>query len=360
MSTPSAVGIARSERCLRHRVAGHPERPERLEAIEDRLHGDGLTPAVSALPVRMATEDELLLVHSPALVDTIKTLCARPSGGWLTPDTPVCPESHHAALWAAGCALSAVDAVLRGNVQSAFALCRPPGHHANRDQARGFCLYNNVALAAAYAQAQYALDSIAILDWDLHHGNGTQHIFYAAGRVSFVSLHVYGPSFYPGSGALEEMGDGDGLGHNLNLPLPPGCGDDDYQYVFESLVAPALCAWRPQLLLVSAGFDAHKDDPFQAMQLTSAGFYRLAKMAAEFAREAGIGLVLVLEGGYNLQALGESVAESVKGLLGLGLGVETPPRAEPSAAVAALVERGRRTFAPYSRSRLEPRAASRH
>jgi acetoin utilization deacetylase AcuC-like enzyme len=296
--------------------------------------------------VRKANEEELLLVHSPSMVENIKRVCAS-GGGWLTPDTAVCPESYQAALWGVGCALSSVEAVLNGQVKSAFALCRPPGHHADREQARGFCLFNNVALTAAYAQEKHGLERIAILDWDLHHGNGTQEIFYDDGQVSFLSLHAYGPQFYPGTGRREEMGMGEGMGHNLNVPLPADCGDEEYEYILERLVMPVLSVWEPQLLLISAGFDAHEKDPFRGMRLTGAGYYRLAERVGRFADEAGIGLVLVLEGGYHLDSLSESVSQCVRALLESGPPEKGQPGGVVSPEVVGLVDSVKRSFDTY-------------
>jgi len=359
MSVASPVGLAYSEECLRHAIPGHPERPERLIAIRERLERQGLLGLASSLAVRSAKEEETLLVHSPALVKRIKQVCAS-GGGFLNVRTPVCSESHEAALWAAGCLLSTVEAVLGGQVRYGFALTRPPGHHAGPDQARGFCLYNNVALAARYAQERFGLDRVAILDWDLHHGNGTQEIFYDSGQVSFLSLHVYGYPFYPRTGALHETGSGQGLGHNLNVPLPSGCGDEDYEYIFQTLVRPTLAKWEPRLLLVSAGFDGHEKDPFHGMRLTSAGFHRLAQLTKAYADAAGIGLVMALEGGYELDSLSESVSECIRALLGLAPRARILFRKGVLLQVMAVVERAQNTFLALRENHLEPRYRSSH
>lgn len=343
LRAPLSVGLAHSAECGRHLIPGHPERPERLAAILATLENQGLLELVSPLRVSKASDEDLLSVHSPAFVDRIKSTCAA-GGGWLTSDTAVCPGSQEAALWAVGCAFSVVEAVLRQEVKYAFALCRPPGHHANREEARGFCLYNNVGLAATFALEKHGLERIVILDWDLHHGNGTQEIFYDEGRVSFLSVHVYEFPFYPGTGRLEEAGVGAGLGHNVNLPLPSACGDLDYECAFSELVTPVLRAWKPQLLLISAGFDAHERDPFRGMRLTAAGFYRVAEMAKAYADEAKIGLALILEGGYELEALGESVAQVIRVLLGLGSNGQPHSAGQASPEAVSIVQRALQVF----------------
>jgi acetoin utilization deacetylase AcuC-like enzyme len=224
----------------------------------------------------------------------------------LDPDTCISPDSYRVALLAVGGALLAVDQVVEGRPDNAFVALRPPGHHAERERAMGFCLFNNVAIAARYAQRRYGLKRVLIVDWDVHHGNGTQHTFEDDPSVLFFSTHQF--PFYPGTGRTSERGTGAGLGYTLNVPLAAGCGDNEYRQVFEKILYPAAQAFEPQLVLVSAGFDAHRNDPLASMNVTEDGYAHMTSIVRDIAERYCEGrLVSLLEGGYNLEALAHSV-----------------------------------------------------
>jgi acetoin utilization deacetylase AcuC-like enzyme len=258
--------------------------------------------------LRPATLAVLGLVHDPAYVEAVRSCCAK-APAWLGPDVVVSRGSWDAALAAAGAALGAVDEALEGGASKAFCNVRPPGHHAGRSQAMGFCVFNNVALAAARA-LQRGLVRVLVVDWDVHHGNGTQDLFWEEPRVLYLSTHRRGQGFYPGSGAGTEKGAGKGAGTTLNAPLPAGSGDEAFLEAFDRVLLPAARAFRPELVLVSCGFDAHQADPLGGMGLSAAGFGALTR------RVSGLGtkIVSVLEGGYNLMALQESAVEHLRAL----------------------------------------------
>jgi acetoin utilization deacetylase AcuC-like enzyme len=290
---------------------GHPERPERAEVF-DAVVDDWRTRGALVVEPRPATRDELRRVHTDAHIDAIEGTRGR--AAMLDPDTFTSPETADLAQLAAGAALTGLEHVLEGRATRALALVRPPGHHAESTEAMGFCFYNNVAVAAAEALAR-GLSRVAIVDWDVHHGNGTQHTFESDPRVLFVSTHQF--PFYPGTGAAHEIGQGDGRGFTLNVPLEAGATDGDYLHVFEEVITPALDAFRPELVLVSAGFDAHESDPLAHMRMTSGGFGRLARAVTAVAdRYAGGRLLVLTEGGYELAALAESLDAVVRVLAG--------------------------------------------
>jgi acetoin utilization deacetylase AcuC-like enzyme len=293
--------------------AGHPERAARLDAIRRGLREDGLEARLLLRTPRAATGEELARVHTQAHIDRI----AATRGGTrrFDADTVASPRSYEAAVLASGAVIEAVDEVLSGEVERAFCLARPPGHHAGPDQAMGFCLFNNVAVGAAHALAR-GYRRVLIVDFDVHHGNGTQDAFYADPRVLYVSTHAF--PFYPGTGALSEVGLGPGRGYTVNLPLPSGCGDPEFIPVYEDVVVPLGRAFEPDLLLVSAGFDAHAADPLAGMRVSSRGFGRLAAACLSAAGASCRGAVFVVEGGYDLAALATSAAEVVRCLLGMG------------------------------------------
>ena len=255
----------------------------------------------------------MLRVHTADHVNAIDQL--RGGAGALDPDTIVSASSVDAAYTAAGAVCDAVDAVMSGDQERAFALVRPPGHHAEAAAAMGFCLFNNVAVGAEHARTQHGLERVLIVDWDVHHGNGTQHSFYERADVMFVSLHQY--PFYPGSGAADERGEGAGNGYTINVPFPSGAADGDYRSAFDDVIVPIADRFAPQLVMVSAGFDAHRDDPLGGMLASEEGYADMAAtMAAVADRHADGRLVLTLEGGYDLDALGRSVRACVDVLTG--------------------------------------------
>jgi len=289
---------------------GHPEGPARLKAIDDRLHAAHLFDHLLHRPAPGVGREALLRVHDAAYVDHIIT--AAPTVGlvWLDGDTAMNPHSLEAALHAAGGAAYGVDLTLRGEVENAFVAVRPPGHHATRDQAMGFCLFNNVAVAAAHALAHHGLQRVAIVDFDVHHGNGTEDIFREDARVMLCSTFQH--PFYPFSGAESSSA------HIVNVPLPAGTTGKHYRLAFEARILPGLHAFQPQLLLISAGFDAHLEDDMGQLGLVEADYAwiteQLMQVAARYARGH---IVSVLEGGYDLSSLGRSVATHIKTLAGI-------------------------------------------
>jgi acetoin utilization deacetylase AcuC-like enzyme len=292
--------------------AGHPERPERLDAIRLGLLDADLEGRLESIAPREATHDELARVHTKDHIAAIAATRGRTVR--FDPDTQAGSRSYEAALLAAGAACDAVDKVLDGALDRAFCLGRPPGHHAEAARAMGFCLFNSIAVAAAHALAR-GLTRVLILDFDVHHGNGTQHIFDDDRRVLYASTHAW--PFYPGTGALQETGDADARGFTVNLPMPMGCGDGEYAHVYRETVVPIARAFDPELVLVSAGFDAAAQDPLAGMRVTANGYAAITAACLETASGAANGrAVFVLEGGYNLDALGTGAAAVAAGLLG--------------------------------------------
>ena len=299
---------------LEHEEEYHPESPDRLREIMRVLNETNLLSRLTALEPIPATDAQLAAVHSADHITRVKGLVAR-GGGHFDADTYANSRSLDAALLAAGAVVRAVDAVMAGDVQNAFALVRPPGHHATRYRPMGFCLFNNIAVAAQHAIDQHKLERVMIVDFDVHHGNGTQDIFYNTSRVLYCSTHQY--PHYPGTGEWGDMGDGEGTGYTVNVPLPPRVGDDGYRRIFDDLFFPLAERYRPQLILVSAGYDAHWGDPLAMENLSIAGYGVLSQTLVEMARTLCDGrLVFTLEGGYHLQALGHGVAAAFHAMLG--------------------------------------------
>lgn len=293
----------------------HPERPARLSTLLELLEEPGMRSAIERRQPTLATAEELARVHAWEHVESLLALADQRQA--IDPDTSVSPGSIQAARLAAGALLGAVRTVCANEREAARALClvRPPGHHAEPDRAMGFCLFSNVALAAAAARAEGLAERVLILDWDVHHGNGTQAAFYEREDVLFFDLHQH--PHYPGTGALDERGRGAGAGYTLNCPLPAGFGDHDYVAVFDRLLPEVAARFEPDLVLVSAGFDAHADDPLGGMCISSPGFAQLCARVQAVADEYANGrLVLSLEGGYELAALRESVRGCVEVLAG--------------------------------------------
>jgi acetoin utilization deacetylase AcuC-like enzyme len=288
--------------------AGHPERPERLHAARAAIAHCELDLRRVDLTARPATDDELARVHAQEYLHLLHQAAGR--SGYLDEDTFYSPASVHAARAGAGAALVVTEALLEKRAEFGLALVRPPGHHARPNGAMGFCLLNNVAVAAAHARAR-GVERVAIVDFDVHHGNGTQEMFYADPSVLYVSLHQ--SPLYPGTGAAEERGVGDGRGYTVNVPLSAGADDAVYGAAMERIVAPVLEGYAPQLLLFSAGFDAHARDPLAQMTMTDHGFRTLVRRTlAALAPEVCVGLVL--EGGYDLVGLGQSLGATLEGL----------------------------------------------
>lgn len=314
---PSRIGLLFDDVYLKHLPGrtGHPERPERLSAIRIALIEAGLFQSLDRIKPRAATHQELALVHSPAYLALVHRELSdlQRLAELSTGDVMVSPGSLEAATFAAGGVLEAVDAVMAGRVETAFCAVRPPGHHATWDRGMGFCIFNNAAVAARYVQQKHGLKRVLIVDWDYHHGNGTQDTFYEDGSVFYFSTHHYGA--YPGTGHPSKTGTGDGAGANLNVPLPPGASDQMILEAFENKLVPAARAFRPDFMVISAGFDAMRMDLLGCFDITPGGFAAITKVVADLAAEFCQGrIVSVLEGGYRLDGLGDCVVAHVRAL----------------------------------------------
>lgn len=308
------VGIVSDPVYLEHDTGTHIENKNRLTAIMDDLEAHNLNDRLVHLSPRPATVDEIAKVHAKEYIMHVQSKSEK-GGGWLDPDTVMSAGSYNAAVYAAGGVITATEAVLNKEVNTAFALVRPPGHHATCWQAMGFCLFNNIAIATKYAIANFNIGKILIVDFDVHHGNGTQDTFYADPKVLYFSTHQY--PFYPGTGRLDETGTREGKGFTVNVPLIGGWGDSEYQAVFEDILAPVALRFKPELIMVSAGYDAHWADRISAMELSVPGFVRLTEILIILANKLCDGkLVFALEGGYNYQALSSSVVSTLNKLMG--------------------------------------------
>jgi acetoin utilization deacetylase AcuC-like enzyme len=293
--------------------SGHPEHPDRLRAIVERLKSDGLWDRLDVRAPSAATDEQIALVHPASHVAMIRSASKR-GGGFIDADTVLGARSFEAASRAAGAGIDACDLVMSGGARNAFCAVRPPGHHAETNRAMGFCLFNNIAIAARWLRREHGIDRVAIIDWDVHHGNGTQEIFERESSVLYVSTHQH--PLYPGTGLASEIGRGEGEGFTLNLPMPSGSDDEDYRPAFE-VIERRLDEYRPGFLLVSAGFDAHRRDPLASMLVATEGFRWMMEWALTRARElCGGRLVAMLEGGYDLEGLSSSVATCVDAMLG--------------------------------------------
>ncbi|APV45400.1 Acetoin utilization deacetylase AcuC [Dehalogenimonas formicexedens] len=305
--------------------AGHPEAAARLASVMAYLKSSGLLERLVKVEARRATAEEISLVHTPAYQEKINSICAS-GGGSLDADTVLSPGSCEASEYAAGGAVAAVEAVMSGTTGKCFALVRPPGHHAFPGRGSGFCVYNNIAVAARYARVKFGVRRAAILDFDVHHGNGTQGIFDDDPETMYVSVHQ--SPHYPGSGGVDDTGMGGGRGTKVNIPLPAGCGDAQYALVYDEIVMPAVRRFKPELILVSAGYDAHRDDPLGGMKLTETGYAAIVARIAALSEECcGGKAVFCLEGGYNLEALARSIGATFRVLVeeAPAVGIETEP-----------------------------------
>lgn len=308
------VGIVKDNRYLCHSAGSyHPESPERLAAIYTMLDDPAMSGKFTIIEPRKATHAELATIHSPTYINFIANTAGR-DFVMLDADTITCPESYEIATLAAGGVLNAVDSVMEGKTENAFAFVRPPGHHAEKDSAAGFCIFNNIAVGAMQAMAKYGLKKILIVDWDLHHGNGTQDIFYEDPRVLYFSTHQY--PLYPGTGSLNETGRGKGAGFTVNVPMETGAGDADFIKIYRGILEPLALAFEPEMVLLSAGFDIYCDDPLGGMRVTPQGFAALVRILLNIADRCCRGrLVATLEGGYHVQGLTKSVKAVLKEML---------------------------------------------
>ncbi|MDX1613468.1 MAG: histone deacetylase [Candidatus Promineifilaceae bacterium] len=323
-----------------HTLTGHPENAGRTLTVVDLLERKGILDQISLLHPRLASIEQLERVHRPTLLRLIKE-AVQQGQPRLDADTYITPDSFRLARLAAGSTAAAAEAIARGDYRNGFALVRPPGHHAERASAGGFCLFNNIAVAARQVQMLGLANKVLILDYDVHHGNGTQDIFYDDPSVLFVSLHMYHQFFYPGTGGLTETGHGSAAGTTVNVPLQPGAGDTWYLRIMETIVHPLARQFGPDMILASSGFDAHWSDPLAAANLTLKGYDAIGRQLIELADELCEGrLLFVLEGGYQPDALSLGVLNTLYALMGTDQ-VEDPlgpaPQAEPD--LSSLLER---------------------
>ncbi len=311
-----ATGLITSRRFLDHDTGpGHPESPRRLTAITDDLETSGLLDKLRVYEPRQKDPSVPALVHSADYISRFEAACINGEPVMDSVDNPICPDTFDVALLAAGASVQAVDCIFSREVENAMVLLRPPGHHAEKNSAQGFCFFNNVAIAAQYARQQYNPERIAIIDFDVHHGNGTQHIFESDPNVLYISLHRY--PFYPGTGDKSETGIGAGLGTTVNYPLNAGSGDDIYLDIVKGPLTDRVLGYQPDFLILSSGFDAHELDPLGGMSVTTEGYRRMTREFKRLAVECCRGRLLsVLEGGYDLKGLSESVHAHLEVLLG--------------------------------------------
>ncbi len=328
----TTTGIVKDPRYLEHDMgAYHVESPRRLAAIYKMLEAETDLPLTFVEP-RFATNKEIGLIHHPAYVQFIQETAGR-DRVYLDPDTSTSAHTYETALLAAGGLLRASDLIMEGKIRNGFALVRPPGHHAESDHAKGFCIFNNVAIAAEYLVRKYGMKRILIADWDLHHGNGTQNAFYARNDILYFSTHQF--PYYPGSGYWDEIGYGAGEGFTVNVPLSPGKTDEDYLFIYKRILGPIAADYNPQFILVSAGFDNCANDPLGGMLVSGEGFAALAEELLSMAQSQAQGrILLTLEGGYSLEGLADGVHQV---LLQLG-GRKTPPAVRPEISAATRKE----------------------
>lgn len=312
---PSKTGFVYHDRFLDHDTGtGHPERPDRLRSVVAHLKQTGMWRELQHLLIDPAQEEWILKVHTREQLTFVRDACNIGRKILDEGDTHCSADSFDVAMLAAGGVIAGVDAVMGGLLKNVFCAVRPPGHHAESKKVMGFCLFNNIAIGARYAQQHHGIHRVAIIDWDVHHGNGTQEIFYEDKSVFYISTHQY--PYYPGTGGGNERGSGEGTGYTLNIPMSAGSGEMEYLAAFEREIFPALKSFRPELIMISAGFDAHRDDPLANINLTEESFTKLTAMLMKAADACCEGrIVSVLEGGYNLKALAVSVESHLNALM---------------------------------------------
>ena len=317
MSSSTRTGVVYDDRYLLHETGKHPERKERLKSVMSYLEEKKVLEKLELIKPRKAALEEIGFVHTKNYIENVENYCAQGYDA-LDMDTVISKESYEVGLLSAGGALTGVDKVMKDELDNVFVLARPPGHHAEPGRGMGFCLFNNAAIAARYAMREYNLERVLIVDWDVHHGNGTELIFYHDPRVLFFSVHQ-SPA-YPGTGAADEVGANKGKGYTINVPLPSYSGDDDYELVFRKILVPLCDEYKPQMVIVSSGYDAHQNDPLAEMVLSSQAYGMMAGIVKDIANKHCDGkVVLLLEGGYNLNALAESVFSVLNTLAGWGM-----------------------------------------
>ena len=297
---------------LKHKNEPHPENPGRLNAIQKNIESSKYYNNLTLIQPRKATLEDITQIHDKGYIKSVEDSC-RNGVRNLDADTVISPDSYQAALLSAGAGLEAVDIILEGTVENAFCAVRPPGHHAEQNIAMGFCLFNNVGVIARYAQDVKKLEKVFIFDWDVHHGNGTQHSFYKDSSIYYSSIHQY--PFYPGTGSVDETGTGDGLGSNLNLPMRAYSCDADYINAIDHKLIPVIQKFNPDLIIISAGFDAHENDPLAQINLSTECYGKMTEKLMEIANDVCDGRILsMLEGGYDYSALADSVQLHVETL----------------------------------------------
>ncbi len=308
------VGFFYSDHYLKHETGNHPENKDRLSAILKAIETDGLDSKIIRLDPVSATEEQIALIHESRYVESVKEACSQGRTS-LDADTIIAADSFSSALLAAGAVIASVDLMAENKMKRTFCAVRPPGHHAERSRAMGFCLFNNIAIGAEYAIKKRGMEKVFIIDWDVHHGNGTQNAFYDRGDVYYTSIHQW--PHYPGTGSAAELGEGKGRGANLNFPLSANQDDDVYLSIFQDRIIPEIVRFSPDLIMISAGFDAHQLDFLASMNVSTAGFGQMTEMLVDVAEKVcGGRIISVLEGGYHLKALGDSVMEHLHKLAG--------------------------------------------
>ena len=307
------TGFVYDEFFLKHHYPDHPERKERLIAISEGLDKKGILGNLHLIEPRRANPEDISLVHDKSYIQEVHDFC-QSGGGYLDPDTYAVEDSYEVALRAVGGVLEGIDRIMKGEVETVFCALRPPGHHAEHAKAMGFCLFNNVAVGARYLQSR-GKERVFIIDFDAHHGNGTQRAFYTDPTVFYFSTHQY--PFYPGTGGPSERGAGKGEGFTLNLPLPAGAGDSEVVPLYENTLPKVMKEFSPHFVLVSAGYDLHSDDPLTYLNVSTKGIGRIARSILKTSKELGAPTLFALEGGYNLNALAESVALTIEEMISL-------------------------------------------
>lgn len=339
-----SVGIVKDSIFLEHVTDDyHPENVKRLEYIYAMLQNIDQKGIVYTTP-RTATHKEIELIHDPSYVESVAATSGK-NQCRLDPDTVTSPKSYEAACMAVGGALNLADTIIKSEVSRGFALVRPPGHHAEKDRAMGFCLFNNIAVVARYLEKEHGLKRIIIIDFDLHHGNGTQHSFYKDSSILYFSTHQY--PYYPGTGWYGEVGEGEGKGYTVNVPLSHGMDDSDYLYIFNELLVPLCDKFKPEFVLVSAGFDTHHNDPLGGMGVTEAGYEAMTKTLLDIAKKhAGGKTLFALEGGYDLKSLTNSVKAVIMEMKGAPIH-KSEGLDKPSGAVKQVVAKVKQTLNPF-------------
>jgi acetoin utilization deacetylase AcuC-like enzyme len=336
------TGIVTDPLYIKHNPGlGHPESPARLESIYSKIKKTNLYDKLQEIPPRPATREEICYIHQSKYYQQVEQTDGREVS--LDPDTTTSADSFRAAELAAGGTLALVEAVVQGEIDNGYALVRPPGHHAEHNRAMGFCLFNNVAIAAEYALKKLGLSKVLIVDWDLHHGNGTMHSFNQRSDVVYFSTHQY--PYYPGTGAIQDIGIGQGAGYTINVPLATGMGDTEYRAVFVEILAPIVKEYSPDLMLISTGFDTYYQDPLGGMKMTAEGYGMLSGELINMANQACDGkLVFVLEGGYNLEGLSNGVIYCLQALLGE---YTPPPHSGESGLAKAYIQAVKQTLSAH-------------